>query len=295
LGPGDELLLTQLCLTMGFPVTGCAEGLKDGTLARYLTGEEPRLAKHVAELAPFRDIVFYFKLFMSAEVHTAMKELRVVAAGFGTGWHRKWPSNEGQIPNFRAVREHASTGYNRVEGNRRASRNGRVTSSPTRNPLTSRFATVAGERTAGGEAMARRRRQPGVELNGANQPLHLTQRLTGRQTRQGHAGVCHACTHRVVTTNRAHPACCSLVVEPPPLAVRLTAECFLSLSLSLGRCALLRLGRRWHRAGSRRRRRSGPRGFCHRYESLPQQVFPTGDLGYRGVRVAVGLGYRFTV
>ena len=34
--------------------------------------------------------------------------------------------NDGQIPNTRGVRVHASTGYTRVKGNRRASRNGRV-------------------------------------------------------------------------------------------------------------------------------------------------------------------------
>jgi hypothetical protein len=34
--------------------------------------------------------------------------------------------NDGQILNVRVMRVHASTGYNRVEGNRRASRNGRV-------------------------------------------------------------------------------------------------------------------------------------------------------------------------
>jgi hypothetical protein len=42
--------------------------------------------------------------------------------------------NDGQIPNFRGVRVALDTGYHRVEGNRRASRNGRVSSSPTRNP-----------------------------------------------------------------------------------------------------------------------------------------------------------------
>jgi hypothetical protein len=41
---------------------------------------------------------------------------------------------------FAFVRVHASTGYNRVEGNRRASRNGRSERSPPRNPHTSRFA-----------------------------------------------------------------------------------------------------------------------------------------------------------
>jgi hypothetical protein len=46
---------------------------------------------------------------------------------------RKWPLSDGQIPNTRVVR--VSTGYNRVEGNRRASRSGlRVSASPTRNP-----------------------------------------------------------------------------------------------------------------------------------------------------------------
>ena len=39
--------------------------------------------------------------------------------------------NDGQIPNVRGVRVHVSTSYNRVEGNRRASRNGLVSSSPT--------------------------------------------------------------------------------------------------------------------------------------------------------------------
>jgi hypothetical protein len=42
--------------------------------------------------------------------------------------------NDGRIPNVRAVRVHVSTGYNRVEGNRRASRNGRVSALPTRKP-----------------------------------------------------------------------------------------------------------------------------------------------------------------
>jgi hypothetical protein len=37
---------------------------------------------------------------------------------------RKCSLNEGRIPHFRGVRVHVGTGYNRVEGNRRASRNG---------------------------------------------------------------------------------------------------------------------------------------------------------------------------
>ena len=47
---------------------------------------------------------------------------------------RKRPLNDGQIPNVRGVRVHVSTGYNRVEGSRRASRTGLVSPSPTRTP-----------------------------------------------------------------------------------------------------------------------------------------------------------------
>jgi hypothetical protein len=42
--------------------------------------------------------------------------------------------NDEQIPNFRCVRVHVSTGYNSVEGNRRASRNGLVSVLPPENP-----------------------------------------------------------------------------------------------------------------------------------------------------------------
>jgi hypothetical protein len=38
--------------------------------------------------------------------------------------------NDGRIPNVRVVRAHASTGYNPVEANRRASRNGLVSEIP---------------------------------------------------------------------------------------------------------------------------------------------------------------------
>jgi hypothetical protein len=47
---------------------------------------------------------------------------------------RKWSLNEGQIPNSRGVRVGLGTGYNPDERNRRASRNSRVSSSPTRIP-----------------------------------------------------------------------------------------------------------------------------------------------------------------
>jgi hypothetical protein len=52
---------------------------------------------------------------------------------------KKWPLNEGQIPHSRVVRVALGARYNRVEGNRRASRNGLVSLSltpkiPTANP-----------------------------------------------------------------------------------------------------------------------------------------------------------------
>jgi hypothetical protein len=52
-------------------------------------------------------------------------------------WHgatETGPSTMLKRPHVRGVRVHASTGYNRVDGNRRASRNGRVSSSPAQNP-----------------------------------------------------------------------------------------------------------------------------------------------------------------
>jgi hypothetical protein len=63
--------------------------------------------------------------------HSAMQQLRIGRIG--------WPLNDGQIPNFRGVRVAHGTSYNPGEGNRRASRNGRVSSSPT----PSRFATFS--------------------------------------------------------------------------------------------------------------------------------------------------------
>ena len=46
---------------------------------------------------------------------------------------REGSLDEGQIPTFRGVRVHVSTGCNRGEGNRRASRNGRVSDLPPPN------------------------------------------------------------------------------------------------------------------------------------------------------------------
>lgn len=66
--------------------------------SRYLTGEDPRLAKHVPELAPFRDIVFYFKLFMSAE-RTALPDVKRWRAADAS---LSWSSSE-TAPSFAAT------------------------------------------------------------------------------------------------------------------------------------------------------------------------------------------------
>ena len=74
-----------------------------------------------------------------AFTYSGGKKLRIVTLGLARG-DRKWPLNDGQIPHVRGVRAALGTGYNRVEGNRRASRNGRERP-PTRKSLTLRFAT----------------------------------------------------------------------------------------------------------------------------------------------------------
>jgi hypothetical protein len=63
----------------------------------------------------------------------AMTTLRIAMLRFGTWGDRKCSLNEGQITTFRVVSVHVSTGYNRAEGNRRASRNGRVSELPPEN------------------------------------------------------------------------------------------------------------------------------------------------------------------
>jgi hypothetical protein len=67
--------------------------------------------------------------------------LRIVTIRVWHGGDRKWPLNEEHTPNFRGVRVHVSTGYKRVEGNRRASRNGRVSDLPPEINVNERFAT----------------------------------------------------------------------------------------------------------------------------------------------------------
>jgi hypothetical protein len=54
-----------------------------------------------------------------------MQKLRIVTLGLGTG-RQRWSLNDGQTTNACVVRVAPGAGYHRVEGNRRASRNGRV-------------------------------------------------------------------------------------------------------------------------------------------------------------------------
>ena len=65
---------------------------------------------------------------------TAMEKLRVVTLKGLATENGPENGNEAQRPNFRVERVHVSAGYNREEGNRRASRNGRVSLYPTRIP-----------------------------------------------------------------------------------------------------------------------------------------------------------------
>jgi hypothetical protein len=62
-----------------------------------------------------------------AQVRPAMQNMRIGGLARGD-W--KWSLNEEQIPNSRVVRVALGTCYHRVEGNRRASRNGRVSDLP---------------------------------------------------------------------------------------------------------------------------------------------------------------------
>jgi hypothetical protein len=70
---------------------------------------------------------------------TAKEKLRNRNVRVGHG-ATEWSLNDGQIPNPNGVRVAPGTGYRRVEGNRRASRNGRVSDLPPQ-ILQSRFAT----------------------------------------------------------------------------------------------------------------------------------------------------------
>ena len=90
---------------------------------------------------------------------------------------RKWHLNHGQMANIRGVRGALGTGYNRGDGNRRASRNGRVCLSPPKTPyrFDSQFFRRCTERERSGRAPTRRGR--------------ASRRRSRRQTRERARGV----------------------------------------------------------------------------------------------------------
>ena len=67
-GEGDGLLLKQVCLQMGFPMT-------DEELPFYLSGESRELGDNYPELTTMRDIVFMFKAMMTP-TSDSLPELR---------------------------------------------------------------------------------------------------------------------------------------------------------------------------------------------------------------------------
>jgi hypothetical protein len=78
---------------------------------------------------------------LGRRVRTPIKKLRIVTLRLGTARQRMDPLNDGHIPNPNVVRVAFGTGYHRVEGNRRASRNGPVSDLPPEIPK-SRFALL---------------------------------------------------------------------------------------------------------------------------------------------------------
>jgi hypothetical protein len=95
---------------------------------------------------------------------------------------RNRPSNDGQIPNVRGVRVHVSTGYNRGEGNRRASRNGRGSdlSRPKPPTFSSLYDTTPSDGGGGGCGDAQRvlgRVRAAVHARGGG--VHSAQELRG--------------------------------------------------------------------------------------------------------------------
>ena len=137
--------------------------------------------------------------------------------GFGAG---NGSLNDGRIPNFRGVRVHASTGYNAVEGNRRASRNRLVSDLP---PF--RFATFASrclepEREPGAHAEAAllsAARGTGSSGAGSAKRGERGQAVVGGQ------GLVEAAARRMGVPPAllaAAAARCATLVQPPVVVVR---------------------------------------------------------------------------
>ena len=68
-------------------------------------------------------------------VHASHSDAKVTNRDFEVWRDRGWPLNDGRIPNPNIARVRVSTGYHRVEGNRRASRNGPVSDLPPETPI----------------------------------------------------------------------------------------------------------------------------------------------------------------
>jgi hypothetical protein len=115
----------------------------------------------------------------------------------------KWSLNDGQIPNSRGVRVALGTGYDRVEGNRRASRNGRVSDlSPEIPHVTIRDFFIAVQRAdrSGGTRQRGRRVSEGQRTE--RHRLAVRGGDEGRHVRGGGATSQHPLAHMLPRTQR---------------------------------------------------------------------------------------------
>jgi serine/threonine protein kinase len=154
---------------------------------------------------------------------------------------RKWPLNDGQIPNPNVDRVDPGTVYYRVEGDRRASRNGPVSDISHPKPQRHNFATFA---------------SPGDHVQGPRQRGgHV---VAGRAGVRAAGGCRSLCVSLSLSLSRS--LCCSL-----SLSLSLTVSLLLSLSrsiccsLSLSLTASLLLSGRWASRPSCRRATWSPR------------------------------------
>jgi hypothetical protein len=107
------------------------DAMNDPTLLNLETVLE--MDEHQADVITFSHYLPRQELLPVPPRPAAMQKLRIVTLGFGTG-RQKWPLNDGQIPNSNILRVALGTGHNRVEGNRRASRNDPVSDLPPEIP-----------------------------------------------------------------------------------------------------------------------------------------------------------------
>jgi hypothetical protein len=99
---------------------------------------------------------------------------------------RKWPLNDEKIPNLNVVRVALGTGYHRVAGNRRTSRNGRVSDLPPE--ITNREVTIRNngqvERTLP-RVLCRKRQRDEERRGGGGVRVRGDKREERREKRQG--------------------------------------------------------------------------------------------------------------